>query len=149
MVVRQHGPKAVQGGRRYAYTEAYRNTLDYFTGALEELGFEVSTDPVGTLVARNRPAGVPVFGIGSHCDSNRNGGKYDGTMGVVTALEVCRLNAELGLDLPKPPPTQVVSIRLPSALLNQLKAFASARDVPYQALIKLLLAESLAKRRAA
>jgi len=86
--------------RRYAYTGAYRNTLDYFTGALEELGFEVSTDPVGTLVARNRPVGVPVFGIGSHCDSNRNGGKYDGTMGVVTALEVCRLNAELGLDLP-------------------------------------------------
>jgi hypothetical protein len=56
---------------------------------------------------------------------------------------------QLGLDLPKVPPTQVVSIRLPSALLNQLKAFASARDIPYQALIKLLLAESLAKRRAA
>ena len=86
--------------RRYAYTGVYRNTLDYFTSALEELGFEVSTDPVGTLVARNRPAGEPAFGIGSHCDSNRNGGKYDGTMGVVTALEVCRLNAELGLDLP-------------------------------------------------
>lgn len=43
--------------------------------------------------------------------------------------------------------TQVVSIRLPSSLLNQLKAFASARDVPYQALIKLLLAESLERRR--
>ncbi len=56
---------------------------------------------------------------------------------------------DLGLELPKPPPTQVVSIRLPSELLNQLKATASARDVPYQALIKLLLAESLAKRRAA
>lgn len=86
--------------RRYAYTGAYRNTVEYFAAALEELGFEVSTDPVGTLVARNRPAGEPVFGVGSHCDSNRNGGKYDGTMGVVTALEVCRLNAELGLDLP-------------------------------------------------
>jgi len=86
--------------RRYAYTEAYRNTLDYFTAALEELDFEVSSDPVGTLVARNRPAREPVFGIGSHCDSNRNGGKYDGTMGVVTALEVCRLNVELGLELP-------------------------------------------------
>ena len=56
---------------------------------------------------------------------------------------------DLGLELPKPPPTQVVSIRLPSELLNQIKAAASARDVPYQALIKLLLAESLAKRRAA
>ena len=86
--------------RRYAYTDVYRNTLDYFTRALEELGFEVYEDPVGTLVARNRPVGTPVFGIGSHCDSNRNGGRYDGTMGVVTALEVCRLNADLGLDLP-------------------------------------------------
>jgi hydantoinase/carbamoylase family amidase len=86
--------------RRYAYTEPYRRTLDHFTGALEALDFDVYEDPVGTLVARNRPAGQPVFGIGSHCDSNRNGGRYDGTMGVVTALEVCRLNAELGLDLP-------------------------------------------------
>jgi hydantoinase/carbamoylase family amidase len=86
--------------RRYAYTPEYRATLDYFVRELEALGFEISYDPVGTLVARNRPAGEPAFGIGSHCDSNRNGGKYDGTMGVVTALEVCRLNAELGLDLP-------------------------------------------------
>src|SRR3954453_19183151 len=86
--------------RRYAYTPVYRNTLDYFTRALEELGFAVDEDPLGTLVARNVPRGEPAFGIGSHCDSNRNGGRYDGTMGVVTALEVCRLNEELGLDLP-------------------------------------------------
>jgi hydantoinase/carbamoylase family amidase len=86
--------------RRYAYTPEYRATLDYFTAALRDLGFAVSEDPVGTLVARNRPPGEKVFGVGSHCDSNRNGGKYDGTMGVVTALEVCRLNTELGLDLP-------------------------------------------------
>jgi len=86
--------------QRYAYTPVYRNTLDYFTAALKELGFDVHEDCVGTLVARNRPAGEEVFGIGSHCDSNRNGGKYDGTLGVVTALEVCRLNCDLGLDLP-------------------------------------------------
>jgi len=86
--------------RRYAYTPVYRNTLDYFTRALQELGFTVTEDPVGTLIARNRPPGEPVFGVGSHCDSNRNGGRYDGTMGVVTALEVCRLSAEHSLDLP-------------------------------------------------
>jgi hydantoinase/carbamoylase family amidase len=86
--------------RRYAYTPEYRNTLDYFIRELEALGFEHYEDPVGTLVARNRPAGEKVFGVGSHCDSNRNGGKYDGTMGVATALEVCRLNEELGLNLP-------------------------------------------------
>ena len=86
--------------RRYAYTQEYRNTLDWFTRELETIGFDVEEDPVGTLYARNRPKGEPVFGLGSHCDSNRNGGRYDGTMGVVTALEVCRLSAEQGLDLP-------------------------------------------------
>jgi allantoate deiminase len=86
--------------RRYAYTPEYRNTLDYFIGELEALGFEHYEDPVGTLVARNRPVGERVFGVGSHCDSNRNGGKYDGTMGVATALEVCRLNEDLGLGFP-------------------------------------------------
>jgi hydantoinase/carbamoylase family amidase len=86
--------------RRYAYTDVYRRTLDYFARELEALGFEVYEDAVGTLVARNRPRGEPAFGVGSHCDSNRNGGRYDGTMGVVTALEVCRLNEELGLGLP-------------------------------------------------
>ena len=86
--------------RRYAYTDVYGTRSAYFERALKTLGFGVELDPVGTLVARNRPRGEPVFGIGSHCDSNRNGGKYDGTMGVVCALEVCRLNDELGLGLP-------------------------------------------------
>ena len=86
--------------RRYAYTDVYRSTLAYFTRAWRELGFSVTEDPIGNLVARNRPPGEPVFGVGSHCDSNRNGGKWDGTLGVVCALEVCRVSAELGLDLP-------------------------------------------------
>jgi allantoate deiminase len=85
---------------RYAYTEEYRNTLDYVSAELRALGFDVAEDPVGNLVARNRREGEKVVGIGSHCDSNRHGGKYDGTMGVVTALEVCRLNHELDLGLP-------------------------------------------------
>src|SRR3712207_3821797 len=66
--------------RRYAYAPEYRNALDYFIGQLDALGFQHYEDPVGTLVARNRPAGEKVFGVGSHCDSNRNGGKYEGTM---------------------------------------------------------------------
>jgi len=50
---------------------------------------------------------------------------------------------ELGFKLPPVQPTQVVSIRLPTTLLNKLRALASANDVPYQALIKILLARSL------
>jgi len=86
--------------RRYAYTDVYENTLQYFARELEAIGFEVWRDPVGTLIASNVPKGAPAFGIGSHCDSNRNGGKYDGTLGVVTALEVCRLAQESGQHIP-------------------------------------------------
>lgn len=50
---------------------------------------------------------------------------------------------DLGFKLPPVHPTQVVSIRLPTALLNKLRALASANDIPYQALIKILLARSL------
>ena len=85
---------------RYAYTEVYRATLDYFTAELERIGFSVWQDPVGTLIASNVAPGAAAFGVGSHCDSNRNGGKYDGTLGVCTALEVCRLAMEAGEGLP-------------------------------------------------
>jgi allantoate deiminase len=85
---------------RYAYTDVYRNTLQYFARQLTSLEFEVSYDPVGTMVARNRGEGERCFAVGSHCDSNRNGGKYDGTLGIATAVEVCRLNQEHGVGLP-------------------------------------------------
>lgn len=85
---------------RYAYTPEYRRTLDYFTAALTDLGFDVREDTVGNLAAQNVPLGQPVLGIGSHCDSNRNGGRWDGTLGVVIALETCRLAREHGVELP-------------------------------------------------
>lgn len=54
---------------------------------------------------------------------------------------------DLGLEIPPVPPTQVVSIRLPSRLLNEIRAYASERDIPYQAAIKLFLSEGLKRRR--
>ena len=52
---------------------------------------------------------------------------------------------DIGLRLPGVPPTQVISIRLPSTLLNELRAISSEADIPYQALIKLFLSESVSK----
>jgi hypothetical protein len=52
---------------------------------------------------------------------------------------------DLGLRLPEVSPTQVISIRLPSALLNELRAISSETDIPYQALIKLFLSESVSR----
>lgn len=49
----------------------------------------------------------------------------------------------LGFKLPPTPPSQVVSIRLPTQLLNKIRAKASQNDIPYQALIKMILSRSL------
>lgn len=85
---------------RYAFHSSFMRTLDYFESQFKRLGFEVELDAVGNFIARNRPRGTPCFALGSHLDSNRNGGRFDGTLGVVAALEVCELAHELGLGLP-------------------------------------------------
>ena len=43
------------------------------------------------------------------------------------------------------PSTQTISIRLPVALLEDLKLLANKRDVPYQSLVKIFLAERVAQ----
>jgi len=39
------------------------------------------------------------------------------------------------------PSTETISLRLPKSLLNELKLIANKRDVPYQTLLKLFLAD--------
>lgn len=46
------------------------------------------------------------------------------------------------------PSTTSISIRLPIALLEELKSLANQQDVPYQSLMKLYLAERIKKERA-
>lgn len=43
------------------------------------------------------------------------------------------------------PSTETISLRLPAALLAELKALANRRDVPYQSLLKVFLAERVAR----
>jgi len=43
------------------------------------------------------------------------------------------------------PSTKTISIRLPESLLEELKILANKRDVPYQSLLKLFLAERVAQ----
>ena len=45
------------------------------------------------------------------------------------------------------PSTTTISLRLPKALLDELKALANERDVPYQSLLKMYLAERIARER--
>ena len=46
------------------------------------------------------------------------------------------------------PSTETISLRLPAALLGELKALANKRDVPYQSLLKVFLAERIAHETA-
>jgi len=45
------------------------------------------------------------------------------------------------------PSTSTISLRLPQGLLNELRTLANERDVPYQSLLKVFLAERVAKER--
>ncbi len=45
------------------------------------------------------------------------------------------------------PSTKTISLRLPQALLDEIKTLAHERDVPYQSLLKIFLAERVARER--
>ena len=47
------------------------------------------------------------------------------------------------------PTLRTISIRLPESMIAELKLLANKRDVPYQSLLKVFLAERLAKERTA
>ena len=54
-----------------------------------------------------------------------------------------RLEFDSGVERP----TQPVTLRLPRRLLQELKVLAKDRDVPYQSLMKILLAEKVTELR--
>jgi predicted DNA binding CopG/RHH family protein len=45
------------------------------------------------------------------------------------------------------PSTTTISLRLPQAMLEELRVLANERDVPYQSLLKVYLAERIAQER--
>lgn len=57
--------------------------------------------------------------------------------------------ARLGVFPDLKPSTETISLRLPAGLLAELKTLANERDVPYQSLMKVFLAERIARERAA
>jgi len=50
---------------------------------------------------------------------------------------------DLGFELPKETPTKALSLRVPTALLNTIRAYAGENDVSYSAMIKILLVEGM------
>jgi N-carbamoyl-L-amino-acid hydrolase len=69
---------------------------------VEEAGLDFSQDGAGNLSARLPAAdpAAPTVLAGSHLDTVPNGGRFDGALGVLAALEVLRTVQEAGLELP-------------------------------------------------
>ena len=61
-----------------------------FVKRMLALGVKVVTDDMANMYATfpGTEAGLPRIVMASHCDSVRNGGNYDGILGVMTAMEV-------------------------------------------------------------
>ena len=56
-----------------------------------------------------------------------------------------RVDIEFDPDIEAP--VKSISLRLPREMLNQLKVLANKKDIPYQSLIKVYLAEKIAEER--
>lgn len=81
--------------RRYL-TPEHRGAADLVAGWMREAGMTAAIDAVGNVVGRYPGArpDAPALLLGSHIDTVRDAGRYDGTLGVVTAIEaVARLHA--------------------------------------------------------
>jgi len=59
----------------------------------------------------------------------------------------CRQNRENWAEERCKSPTRSVTLRLPRRLLQEIRVLAKDRDVPYQSLMKVLLAEKVAELR--
>ncbi|WP_080872650.1 M20 family metallo-hydrolase [Oceanobacillus timonensis] len=97
--------KSKDGGvSRIALTREYRQGLDLISEWMQEAGMEVRLDQAGNLIGRKEGT-VPetkAIALGSHIDSVGNGGKYDGTVGVIGGIEVVQHLKEEGISNKRP-----------------------------------------------
>ncbi len=82
---------ALEGGGccRLALTEEDRQGRDLVVGWMRELDLDVTVDGIGNVIGTHSGSedGPPVL-IGSHIDTVRTGGIYDGCLGVIAGLEI-------------------------------------------------------------
>ncbi len=88
-----------EGGlSRMALTEPDREMRDQFVSWCREAGLEVTVDQVGSIFARRRGQddSLPPVLVGSHLDTQFNGGRFDGIVGVLAGLEIVRTLNDAG-----------------------------------------------------
>ncbi|MCL7465041.1 Zn-dependent hydrolase [Phaeovulum sp. NW3] len=93
------GPGIAGGNNRQTLTDADAEGRALFQRWCEEAGMTMGVDTMGNMFATRAgtdPDALPVY-MGSHLDTQPTGGKYDGVLGVLGALEVVRTMNDLGL----------------------------------------------------
>ncbi|HKM59174.1 MAG TPA: hypothetical protein VJX28_10515, partial [Chthoniobacterales bacterium] len=60
-------------------------------GWMREAGLEPSEDSVGNLFGQSRSSDAPIFLLGSHLDTVRNAGRFDGPLGVILGIEAVEI----------------------------------------------------------
>jgi beta-ureidopropionase / N-carbamoyl-L-amino-acid hydrolase len=136
MTMAEIGATPKGGVNRQTLTDDDRRGRDLFRTWCEEAGLEVSIDRMGSMFARRQgtEANRPPVMLGSHLDSQPTGGKFDGALGVLGALEVVRTLNDSGITTKAP--LEVVNwtneegCRFPPAMIAS-GVFAGVFDLEY------------------
>lgn len=80
------------GVTRLAFTKQEQSAMNYIAREMEQLGLKVRRDAIGNLIGRmeGTESDLPAVAFGSHLDTVPQGGKYDGTIGVLAGLLVMK-----------------------------------------------------------
>ena len=104
METARFGGTAKGGIKRLTLTDEDKQVRDWFKAQCEALGCTVTVDSVGNMFARRsgRHDDLPPIAMGSHLDTQPTGGKFDGVLGVLGALEALRTMVETGYETNAP-----------------------------------------------
>lgn len=93
--LREYGRTEARGVNRPVYSKAWLDARNQVAAWMREDGSVVTSDQVGNLFAASDGGSHgPVVLSGSHLDSVRNGGAYDGALGVIAAMAAANLLRE-------------------------------------------------------
>jgi N-carbamoyl-L-amino-acid hydrolase len=92
------------GVRRLTLGAEDKQVRDWFRSACESAGLEVHVDALGSMfgLRKGRDMSKAPVGLGSHLDTQPTGGKFDGVLGTLAALEVVRTLNDAGIETETP-----------------------------------------------
>jgi N-carbamoyl-L-amino-acid hydrolase len=89
------------GWTRRVFSDAFATSRPWIASRMADAGLEVHIDPAGNIVGllKGTDPTVPPLVTGSHTDTVTGGGRFDGILGVLGAIEAVRSLREQGVTL--------------------------------------------------